>query len=895
MKKLSNNYYFIFLILFSYISICFSNEETIVNTEYGSIRGVIKETNKVYFGVPFAIPPIGDLRWSAPLDPFPWYGTIYNATKQKSICPQICSDEGYSLCDEFGISEDCLYLDIFTPLNSNPNSYYPVMINIPGGAFMIGSGNSIVYDGSVFANQSSIIIVNINYRLGALGFLSSNMFTSFSSGNFGFLDQVKALQWVRNNINSFGGDNSRITLFGQSAGGYSVGIHLSSKLSSGLFHRAIIHSSPFTVKLKSKETSLAYSSNLAIELGCNLNNLTCIRSISFEKILENQLSVGLTKLDSLFDNISPWSPVIDGINIVDQPIELFKSGKIMDIPIIFGNVGDESPPFIYGYLTNPLNPIEYKIIVSSLFIKNSFLMESVLKEYPPNYYYYSDAKNNDNRVQFNSLFNDYAFLCTTKQQVMNIKKTEKINSNIYYFLYDHKISIGYQYYEVCKNRNACHSDELMMLFNSNILYGNNITNDEIILSKIMNTYWSNFIKTGNPNNMGPSSNSQPQKQTIPIQWLPYSFNSFNTLLIGDGNSTEFSLINLYDNSYKNNTKWKPLESLPVPVLSAEVRSRGGKIKTNSIKSQIMAQLIEMLEIEKEQQALRENQAKRNTKLIIPLMKNVRTPTKVKTLQHHSTLIKGTKYKSREDFYNRFKNKPDDETFIETPNISSNETPTPLKITTTTTTPTTTSSTSKAIHSISTPTSIITTPSSLSKRKILHSSYQLTSSEDESSYNRDEKRPLKKLNFKSQYKEENENDEDNSNTEIYKAAIELEKKILHQYNLYPILERLPKSNKHIGYVLAKEYVRFIVLKVIEKDSIPCQLEPSPLINELWNAHILSTTKYDELSNLIQYKVHNDPDGFFDPKQKIIKRFEKTISLYKKYFNTSPDPKIWVCPL
>ncbi|KAN0034765.1 hypothetical protein ACTFIV_001297 [Dictyostelium citrinum] len=367
-------------------------------------------------------------------------------------------------------------------------------------------------------------------------------------------------------------------------------------------------------------------------------------------------------------------------------------------------------------------------------------------------------------------------------------------------------------------------------------------------------------------------------------------------------------------------KGKPLESLPVPVLSAEIRSRGGKIKTNSIKSQIMAQLIEILDTEKEQQTIREKQGKRNTKLIIPMIKQNTTPTRNKNIQHHSSLIKSKKYKSREDFYNRFKNrlndKPD-ETLPDTPK-SNNIPPFTTKTTANTTTTTTTTTTTNSRITTNTPsththshshipaiesTTITTTITPSSKRKIINEIYQFPSSEDElasltlvpsTSLDSNQKRPLKKLNFKNENNNNNNNNDNSFESEVNKTAIELEKKILHQYNLYPILERLPKSNKHIGYVLGKEYVRFIVLKVIEKDTVPSKLEPSPLINELWNAHILSTTKYDEFINLIQYKVHNDPDSFLDSKEKIINRFEKTISLYKKHFNSPPDPNIWVCP-
>ena len=217
-----------------------------VSTKYGDIEGVMmasypnvstsfKYVSK-FLGVPFATPPIGELRLKPPQPLSSWKPTVHQATKHGNICWQDTTFE--FIFNPYGrnytISEDCLYLDVYTP---NTSLSLPVMVYIHGGGY--GAGAAIGYPSEVLALQGVVVVV-IQYRLGPFGFLTIG--DSAAPGNFGMLDQVEALKWVKDNIEYFGGDSSKVTIFGESAGGSSVGLHLLSPLSKGLFHRAIAES-----------------------------------------------------------------------------------------------------------------------------------------------------------------------------------------------------------------------------------------------------------------------------------------------------------------------------------------------------------------------------------------------------------------------------------------------------------------------------------------------------------------------------------------------------------------------------------------------------------------------------------------------------------------------------
>ena len=213
---------------------------TNVRTTAGEIKGFEKDGIHYFKGVPFAAPPIGDLRFAPPQPPVPWQGTR-DCTVDGPICPQAAIPLEGPLADVISatqpMDEDCLTLTVTTP---SPDGSLPVMVWIHGGAFTGGSGSTPIYDGTSFA-RDGIVYVSINYRLHALGFLYlDELFEEAKgTGNLGILDQVRALEWVRDNISAFGGDPDNVTIFGESAGGMSVGTLMGTPSANGLFQHAI--------------------------------------------------------------------------------------------------------------------------------------------------------------------------------------------------------------------------------------------------------------------------------------------------------------------------------------------------------------------------------------------------------------------------------------------------------------------------------------------------------------------------------------------------------------------------------------------------------------------------------------------------------------------------------
>ena len=222
----------------------------IVETRYGKVEGTSNDGVCAFKGVQFAAPPVGDRRWHAPEPPKPWPG-VRDATQWGKQAWQPSVENAGMLSFVFNIrnaayrDEDCLQLNVFTP--GADAAKRPVLVWIHGGGFQGGTGGTPVYDGSNLARRGDVVVVTINYRVGALGWLNLNELTDGripATGNEGLLDQVEALRWIRDNITAFGGDPGNVTIFGESAGAMSVGALLASSSAKGLFHRGILEGQP---------------------------------------------------------------------------------------------------------------------------------------------------------------------------------------------------------------------------------------------------------------------------------------------------------------------------------------------------------------------------------------------------------------------------------------------------------------------------------------------------------------------------------------------------------------------------------------------------------------------------------------------------------------------------
>ncbi|ESO84273.1 hypothetical protein LOTGIDRAFT_108546, partial [Lottia gigantea] len=244
-------------------------QNRVVQTSLGAIRGRIATHDEglvqQFLGIRYAKPPVGSLRFEKPISVDSWQGEL-DGTQFGPSCPQIFPYNTLAKLPNRNISEDCLMLNIYKPLNNN-NGNRAVMIYFHGGGF--NSGQGMATDGSLLALKGDVIIITINYRLDVLGFLYTG--DEEARGNYGLWDQLKALQWIKDHISSFGGDENNITLFGVSAGAFSIGLHLFSTHSNGLFQRAILQSgSPFT-PLAFAFDPIDYSKNVSMELGCSPN------------------------------------------------------------------------------------------------------------------------------------------------------------------------------------------------------------------------------------------------------------------------------------------------------------------------------------------------------------------------------------------------------------------------------------------------------------------------------------------------------------------------------------------------------------------------------------------------------------------------------------------------
>jgi para-nitrobenzyl esterase len=304
----------------------------------GLLDGVRDGDLAIYKGIPFAAPPTGELRWREPQPVAAWNG-IRAADKFAPVCMQSGSSvPGQPVEPD---SEDCLYLNIWAPANA---ANLPVMVWIPGGGFTQESGSIPLYWGDTLAKKG-VIVVTINYRVGVFGFFAHPELTMESahhaSGNYGLLDQIAALKWVRRNIAAFGGDPSRVTIWGQSAGSMSVDLLTASPLAHGLFQRAIGESGGFFIPPAASPIKDSFylpgNERLGEKMGTALgaNSISALRQVTADKILKAA-------------NGAANHPIIDGYVLPKEPYDIFTAAQQNDVPILIGSNADEGRPMIQG-------------------------------------------------------------------------------------------------------------------------------------------------------------------------------------------------------------------------------------------------------------------------------------------------------------------------------------------------------------------------------------------------------------------------------------------------------------------------------------------------------------------------------------------------------------------
>jgi para-nitrobenzyl esterase len=346
-----------------------------IATPNGKIAGKLLASGvRAYFGIPYAAAPVRELRWREAHPPRPWAG-VYNADRFAPECIQVL--RRHNLNHYFGeepTSEDCLYLNIWVPAEAKPDAKLPVLVYIHGGGFTIGSSGMALYAGEGVAKRDAVF-VNFNYRLGALGFMAHPELTKESphnaSGNYGLLDQVAALHWIKSNIARFGGDPDNVTISGQSAGSSSVAFLQASPLAKGLFQRAVGFSgSPFANADPLPSRADAETAGLAIQETLGTSSLSELRELPADKIVAAQRDCQLGCAGSI-----RVGPSVDGYFLPDAPTEIFAAGRHNNVPLLIGFTRDESS----NDLSNAKTLAEYKAAAERLYADR---VDAFLRLYP---------------------------------------------------------------------------------------------------------------------------------------------------------------------------------------------------------------------------------------------------------------------------------------------------------------------------------------------------------------------------------------------------------------------------------------------------------------------------------------------------------------------------------
>ncbi|XP_075834054.1 pyrethroid hydrolase Ces2e-like isoform X2 [Microtus pennsylvanicus] len=490
------------------------------NTHAGKVRGSLVHVRgtKVgvhrFLGIPFAKPPVGPLRFAPPEAPEPWNG-VRDGTSQPAMCLQnddIMNLEGLKriklIMPPISMSEDCLYLNVYTPAHAREGSNLPVMVWIHGGALIIGMASW--YDGSKLSATEDVVVVNIQYRLGVLGFFSTG--DQHARGNWGFLDQVAALRWVQQNIAHFGGNPDQVTIFGESAGGTSVSFHVVSPMSQGLFHRAIMQSGVALLPLLISNTSEIIFTTVAKLSGCATSNskalVHCLRDKSEAEILA---------INKAFRIIPA---VVDGEFLPRHPQELLASADFHPVPSIIGVNNDE-----YGWIL-PLIFNTYQSLkritrgTLRAILKNTVAEQLML---PPECSdlimeeYMGDTEDPQAlQIQYTEMMGDFMFVIPALQ----VAHFQRFRAPVYFYEFQHRPN----FFKDFKPRHvkADHGDEVFLIFGS-FFWGVKIdlTVKEKLLSRRMMKYWANFARYGNPNSEGlpywPVSDQSEQYLQLDLQ------------------------------------------------------------------------------------------------------------------------------------------------------------------------------------------------------------------------------------------------------------------------------------------------------------------------------------------------------------------------------------------
>jgi len=467
-------------------------DRPIIKISSGQIRGATVDDISVFKGIPFAAPPVGEYRWRPPQPVIPWEG-VRNALTFGPDCAQGGWGTPPGTIRE-GTSEDCLYLNLWVPAGAKPESILPVMVWIHGGAFVGGSGAGPVTSGEAFAKQG-VILMTFNYRLGRLGHFA---FPALSAehpeepkGSYAFMDMIAALQWVQENIAAFGGDPNNVTLFGQSAGGVALHALLTIPRAKGLFHKAISHSGGsrdgvLTGRPMNRENADPLYPVSAESIGVNFARkhsiegrdaaaLAKLRALSAEEIVDGGQENNGEGGPRIYSG-----PILDGKLVVETAESAYNAGRQHHVPLIIGSCSAE----IGGNFVNSANSKE------ALFALFDNLEEDAKAAYDP--------EGNKEFAEVVTLFNTDWVWAEPARFAARILAASGVPVYIYHYGY---VPVNMQ---ERMRYGAGHGAEIPYVFhNLNSRRGaDETTKADEEVARILNTYWANFAKTGDPNGAG---------------------------------------------------------------------------------------------------------------------------------------------------------------------------------------------------------------------------------------------------------------------------------------------------------------------------------------------------------------------------------------------------------
>ena len=462
-----------------------SNTGQRVKTANGILEGTLEMSGIITFkGIPYAAPPIGDLRWREPQPVKNWKG-IRKADHfgPKAMQAPIFSDMVFR---SDGTSEDCLYLNVWAP--KEVEKLLPVLVYFYGGGFVAGDGSELRYDGESMALKGTVTIT-VNYRLGVFGFMAHPELTKESphhaSGNYGLLDQSAALRWVKQNIAAFGGDPNKVTIAGESAGSVSVSAQMASPLSKNLINAAIGESGSILGALSAVPLEKGEEAGEQFANAIGAHSLSDLRALSADSLLSASMRHGAFR----------FSPVIDGYFFPESPFDIFNKGEQAHVPLLVGwNNEENNYHSILG--KEPATIENYKNAVQKLYGENA---SEILKVYHP------ETDNDVEQVATDLASDRFIAFSTWKWADMQIKTGGK---PVYRYLYERgrpgMYKGGTYSSQVSEpSKGAVHSAEIeyaMGNLSTNKVYA--WTEDDYKVSHTLQEYFANFIKTGNPNGAG---------------------------------------------------------------------------------------------------------------------------------------------------------------------------------------------------------------------------------------------------------------------------------------------------------------------------------------------------------------------------------------------------------